>query len=236
MTDMSEEMTINLGDFFRIIKSRMKLIVLITTLALIAASIYSFYVKKPTYTASTSIIIGKQQETALKETTSKSTTQYNDVMMYQNLVKTYKEIAVSDLVMQGAADNLKNKVSVGDLRSKVSVVPKTDTQIITVTATADSSVKAYTYANAVSDSFVASAKDVFPTGGDIQILDKAKMPSGPSGPNKKLNIAIGFFLGLMLSIGIVFLLEYLDNTIKTEKDVENYLDLPIIGVIPLMHK
>ncbi len=47
-----------------------------------------------------------------------------------------------------------------------------------------------------------------------------------------LNIAIAGVLGLMFGIFLVFLLEYLDNTIKTPKDVEKYLQLSVIGAIP----
>ena len=65
-------------------------------------------------------------------------------------------------------------------------------------------------------------------------MDKAIVPINAISPNKKLNIAIAFFIGLMVSLGIVFLLEYVDNTIKTESDVEKYLGLPVLGVIPKM--
>ena len=85
-------------------------------------------------------------------------------------------------------------------------------------------------------SFDKKVKTVFPTGGNIQTMDKALVPQNPVSPNKKLNIAIALFLGLMVSVGIVFLLEYLDNTIKTENDVEKYLHLPILGIIPKIGK
>jgi capsular polysaccharide biosynthesis protein len=51
-------------------------------------------------------------------------------------------------------------------------------------------------------------------------------------PNKKLNLAVALLLGLMLSVGLAFLLEFLDNTIKTPEDVARHLDLPVMGLIP----
>ena len=63
-------------------------------------------------------------------------------------------------------------------------------------------------------------------------MDKAVLPDKPVKPNIKLNIAIAFFIGLMASVGLVFVLEYLDRTIKTEEEVEKYLELPVIATIP----
>ena len=63
-------------------------------------------------------------------------------------------------------------------------------------------------------------------------MDKAQIPNYPIKPQKTLNVAIAFVMGLMVSVGIVFLMEYLDTTIKTEKDIEHYLGLSVIGTIP----
>ena len=68
--------------------------------------------------------------------------------------------------------------------------------------------------------------------GDIRVIDEARIPKNPIKPNKKLNLAIGGILGLMLGVMLTFFLEYMDNTIKTTEDVEHALNLPILGVIP----
>ena len=58
------------------------------------------------------------------------------------------------------------------------------------------------------------------------------MPEKPIKPKKALNVAIAFFLGLMASVGLTFIIEYMDSTIKTEEDINKYLELPVIGIIP----
>ena len=223
---MDEGMNISLEEYFIIIKEKLSLIIFITLSTVIIAGILSFLVIKPTYQASTSIIVGKPQ------VTGKENTQYNDVMMYQNLVKTYSEIAKSTLVAQGAYDKLQGEVPVTQIEKAITVTPQTGTQILIISAKGKSPQEAYNITNAASEAFVDSAKKVFPTGGDIQAIDKAVLPENPVSPNIKLNIAIAFFLGLMVSVGIVFLMEYLDNTIKTENDIEKYLQLPVLGIIP----
>jgi len=68
--------------------------------------------------------------------------------------------------------------------------------------------------------------------GDIRIIDEARIPEDPIKPNKKLNLAIGGILGLMLGVMLTFFMEYMDNTIKTTDDIERYLGLPVLGIIP----
>jgi capsular polysaccharide biosynthesis protein len=85
--------------------------------------------------------------------------------------------------------------------------------------------------NTLAQVFIDEATRIYPTG-NVQIMDYAPLPDIPVSPNKKLNVAIAFLLGIMVSLGIIFLIEYMDNTIKTEDDIEKYLGLPVIGIIP----
>ena len=63
-------------------------------------------------------------------------------------------------------------------------------------------------------------------------MKKLELPENPVSPNKKMNIAIAFLLGLMVSVGLVFLLEYLDNTYKNKDQLEKELGIPVLGAIP----
>jgi len=223
---MNEEMDVSIEDYLGIIKERIWLIVSITLAAVIIAGVLSFFVIKPTYQASTSIIVGKPQ------VTDKQATLNSDVTMYQNLLKTFTEIAKSDLVAQGALNRLKGYLTIGQIKSSITVTPQTGTQILMITAKSKNPEEVYNIVNAISASFIESSKKVYPTGGDIQVMDKAIIPLSAISPNKKLNMAIAFFIGLMISLGIAFLLEYMDNTVKTESDVEKYLGIPVLGIIP----
>lgn len=66
----------------------------------------------------------------------------------------------------------------------------------------------------------------------IRIVDRAEVPREAFKPNKKLNILMALAIGLMIGIGISFFLEYLDRSLKNKEDVERYIKLPTIGVIP----
>ena len=91
--------------------------------------------------------------------------------------------------------------------------------------------KAYKYVEAYAEAFVERAKELIPED-DTRIMDGSQVPTSPISPNIKLNVAIAFVVGLMASVGLALLLEYLNNTIVSKEDVERNLGLPVIGIIP----
>lgn len=223
---MNEEITLDLRDLFYILRKRMKMIVGITIACTLISGILSFFVIKPTYEAKTSIVIGKTENGP----NDKSQYNYNDVMMFQKLVKTYAEIGKSRVVAESAAARAKN-VTADQIQKMVTVTPQADTQIVQFKVENNSQKEAYIIVNAISEAFIQESKRIYPSG-SIQVMDAARVPEKPVAPKKSLNIAIAFFIGLMASVGLTFVLEYMDSTIKTEEDIERYLGLPVIGIIP----
>ena len=222
---MEEEITLDLRDLFRVLRKRMKLIAIITIVCTLISGIMSFFVIPPTYEAKTSIIVGKLEG-------QEGNLQNNDVVMYQNLIKTYAEIGKSDRVAEAAGRRLDGSYTPSQIKKMVTVTPQQGTQILIIKAENKSGEEAARIIDAVSEAFMEEARTVYKTGGNISIIDKAKVPENPVKPKKALNVAIAFFIGLMASVGLSFVLEYMDRTIKTEEDVERYLDLPVIGIIP----
>jgi len=68
---------------------------------------------------------------------------------------------------------------------------------------------------------------------NIRITEEAVIPQAPIKPNKKLNLILSIIFGLMTGVGIAFLWEYLDRSLRTEEDVRRYLDLPVLSIIPM---
>ena len=224
---MEQEVTIDLREIWGIIRKRASLIIIVTLLATIASGIISWFLLDPIYETQSSIIIGKPVEQQGEKI------QYNDVMMYQKLVKTYGKIAESYTVAEKThqALDLSHPITIAGLRSNTSVIPQSDTQIIVIKAESAYPEDAAQMANTLTDKFINEAQRLYPSE-NVQVMDKAQIPINPVKPQKALNLVIAFVMGLMVSVGITFLLEYLDTTLKTEKDIENYLGLSVIGVIP----
>ena len=219
-----EEQEIRLDEIFDALKKRWLMIVSITLIAAIIAAVLSFFVIKPKYEASTKLFIGKE------EAESQGYSQ-NDVTMYQKLMKTYtatiktKELVEKDLGSSNSEVNIKNVLE------NLTVTSLTDTQILEIKYESIDPIEAKNVIEEITDEFIETSKKLVPNG-NIQIIESVEMPEKPVSPNKKMNIAIAFALGLMVGVGLALLLEFLDNTFKTKEQVERELEIPVLGTIP----
>lgn len=222
---MEQEMTIDLTELFAIIKKRIWLLISITLFTTITAAVLSFFVLSPVYEAKISIIIGR----ASSDETVK--TDYNEVMMYQKLAKTYAEIAKSKIVAEKTINELKKDVQAEVYLKSLTATPQPDTQILVLKYQSKDAIDAATTINTHAKFFIEESKRFYKDG-NIQIIDAAQVPESPVKPKPMLNIAIAFVLGIMISLGLIFILEYMDTTVKTEEDIEKLLGLPVVGIIP----
>ena len=213
------EYEIDLREIFGMLKKRWLMIVSMTTVAVIAAVVVSFFILSPVYESSSTLLVSYKQNQDTVMT-------YNDLTMSQKLVNTYSEIIKSRSISEEVltTDQLSEKISV----SKVS-----DTEIIRIKVQDEDPALAALIANTVSEVFKKEVKSIM-TVDNVSTIDTAIAPENPVKPNKMMNVAIAGVLGVMVSVGLVFVLEFLDRTVKTPTDVERHLGLPIIGAIPDM--
>jgi len=148
------------------------------------------------------------------------------------MVKTYSEFAKSRTVSEDVIEKLKLEVTPSELLSMITVAPKGDTEFLTITVKAKDPEEARKIANQIALSLKSVSKEA-KKADNVQLLDEASLPSSKDSPKIFLNIIIALFLGVMVSIGLVFIIEYLDNTVKTQQDIEKLLEIPVIGIIPL---
>ena len=220
-----EEQVISISEIIDAVKKRWKIIALTTVLATVVSGIFSFFIISPTYEASTKIFIGK--EGAESEGYNSS-----DVSMYQNLIKTYSELIKTKDLVNKAIDNSEYDLSVNNVLNGITVNTLTGTQILQISYQSKSPSIAKNMLESITNEFITKAEELVPNG-NVKILESVELPKNPVAPNKTMNIAIAFILGMMVGFGIVFLLEYLDNTYKNKEQLEKDLDIPVLGVIPM---
>ncbi|MFQ9309627.1 MAG: YveK family protein [Paraclostridium sordellii] len=220
------EETIDLREYFHIIKKRAWIIALITILAMVTSGIISFFVLSPVYEANTTLIVNTEQN---KETNNMITGDQLNVT--QKLTLTYGQIIKSRIVLDSVIKKLDLNMDYEELEKKITVSPVKDTQIMSVIVQDTNPEEARDIANSIPKIFTKEVKRITKAN-SVEVIDKAITPEEPVKPNKVMNISIAAVLGFMIGMGIVFTLEYMDNKIKTPQDIEKYIELPILGVVP----
>ena len=223
---MEEE--IELRQYWEVLRKRWVIVVVLPLIAALTSGIISFYVIKPVYQASTTLIVGKKAEAGEAATQMLD----NNVLLANlQLAKTYATIAQSHTVEQNVIKALNLSLTVEGLNGMISINPVKTTEILEIQVTNTNPELATSIANSMTQEFSKAVIEIKKVD-SVSIVDKAVTPTKPVKPNKMLNILIAFVVGLMASVGLVFLLEYMDNTIKSTSDVEKLLGIPVLGVIP----
>lgn len=214
----------DLKNYLYILKRYLLIIVLfvVFTTAITATLVF---ILPPTYKASTTLMVNQ----ATTETIN-----LNDIMTSERLAKTYAEIITKRTIIETVINEMKLSEDYEDFIKKVDVELIRDTQLITISVKDQNAQKAAQIADAIATKFSA---EVINLQGDrqsyntIAIVEKAMAPQRPDSPKKALSIILSFFLSLLTIMGIIFLIEYLDDTFKDELDIKEYLALPHLGTI-----
>lgn len=219
-----EEQVISISEILDSLKKRWKLIVIITLCATLLSGIVSFFVLKPQYEATTKVFIGKEEG-------AEQGYNQSDVIMYKQLMKTYLEtIKTKDLIGR-ALEEVKTELEVKDILMGLTVTNVADTQILEIKFKGENPEEARDIVAAVTGEFINTSKTLV-ANGTVRVIEEVVVPETPVSPNKKMNIIIACLLGLMVSVGICFLLEFMDNTFKSKEQLEREIDIPVLGAIP----
>jgi capsular polysaccharide biosynthesis protein len=220
------EETISLKDIARTLRKRLTLIALIAVIAVAVSGITSYFILTPVYEASTQMLVNQKSS-------EQPVLDPNQIRTNVEMINTYKQIIQSPAILDIVVEELNLQQSTETLKSKITVSSEQNSQVFNLTVEAEDPAQAVKLANAISETFSAEVTGLMNVD-NVKILAPAVLTDNPTPikPKPLLNIAIALVVGLMAGVGIAFLLEYLDNTIKTEEDIQNILGLPILGAIP----
>jgi polysaccharide biosynthesis transport protein len=197
----------------------------------VALYVYSSVYVTPIYSAQATMIVNKSQYQA-SETNQMS---YSDILLTQKLVKSYILIMMSDTNIELVKKELGTELSAGQIKSYIKVSGVGETEVLQINVMNADPVLAQEIANALVKVSPATIIRVIKAG-SAEVIDTAKVPARPVKPVVWLYAAIGAMVGLMLSLALIFLRDFFDNTFKTEDDVRNVLDLPVITSLPEIAK
>lgn len=221
---MQEERELELQDYLRVIRRRLRTIVWVTVVAVVVSGILSFFVIKPTYQAQATLIVVNKAVPVIDQSTFLLDTQ---------LVQTYATLGTSYGVLEHAIQAYNIPYTEAQLGKMLTVTAVTNTDLVTVQAQGPSAQQAAVLANDVAKSLAVKAKGITP-GYYVSVVDAAVPPSVPASPNKKLNLALALVLGLLVGLGIAFLQEYFDRTIHDPEQLARELGVPVLATVPII--
>ena len=224
----------NISEVLDGIKDKWKNVVLIVLSFLLISSIYNIFFINKEYEANVKIFIGKQKFKNITET-------YNneEINLYQRLITTYSEVIKSKKLinesikgskMNYLQDKYKN-INYDLLMENLTVNPIANTQIIEIKYKSLNPQQSYDLLYSITENLISYSKELYPNV-NITILEQVHVNLKPL-MNKKLTIiGLGLMLGLIVGIGGIIGVMYINNTYKNQKSLEEEIGLTVIGVIP----
>lgn len=222
-------MEIDVFQLLKILWKRKVLIALVAIVTGVVAFAYSSFIVKPEYTSTTRIYVVNRNQGDKPGLTNQ------DLQAGSYLVKDYREIILSQDVLEKVATDLKLDLPSKGLASKIKVTVPADTRIVSISVTDRAPEEASRIANSLRE--VAAQKIISVTRvSDVTTLEEDRPATSPSSPNIRRNTMIGFLAGAVVMIVAVLLIELLDTRVKRPEDVEDVMQIALLGVVPNLDK
>lgn len=219
-----DEIEIDLLEVFQILLGRMWLILSAGLFVALICFAISMFVLTPTYESTTKIYI-------LNKTENNSVT-YSDVQMGTQLTKDYAELINSRYVLEEVIQQLFLDLEYRELLKKVSVTTPSDTRIVAITVEDTDPVQAMSIANCIRETASEHIQNVMDIEA-VNVVETANMPTEKASPSVTRWTIIGGLLGIFLICAVILVQYLMDDTIKSSEDVEKYLEISTLALIPM---
>ena len=229
MMKEQEKIEIDVLQLVKVLWKRKWIIVLAALVAGVVSFAYISFVIKPQYTSTTRIYVVNRNQA------DKPGLSNQDLQAGAYLVKDYREIILSQDVLEKVVADQKLTMDAKTLGKKVSVTVPTDTRIVSISVRDGNPEEASRIANALRE--VAAQKIISITRvSDVTTLDEARPATSPSSPNIRRNTMMSVIVVTGLVILVVLLVELLDDRVKRPEDIEEVMQLSLLGVVPNLEK
>ena len=224
-----DKIEIDVLQLVKVLWKRKFVIMVAALVAGLVAFAYSSFVIKPQYTSTTRIYVVNRNQADKPGLTNQ------DLQAGAYLVKDYREIILSQDVLEKVVADQSLTIDAKTLGKKVSVTVPADTRIVSISVRDGKPEEASRIANALRD--VAAQKIISVTRvSDVTTLEEARPATSPSSPNIRRNTMMATIAGVGIVIVIVLLVELLDDRVKRPEDIEEVMHISLLGVIPNLEK
>lgn len=213
---------IDLWDLFLVLKEKVLVIMAAGLLFGCLGCAYTAFAVPSVYTSTSSILV------ITKETTLASLA---DLQMGSQLTNDYEVMITSRPVLEAVIENLGMDMEYRALRENISINNPKDTRILEISVESPSPELSRSIVNEltrIASGFIGDKMEVVPP----KVIEEGELPTGRTSPVMRKNALLGLLLGFALSAGTVGLMAVMDDTIKTEDDIEKYLGIPTLAAVP----
>lgn len=214
-------------ELFQLLKNHLKLVIALPIIFALVTAVGSWIFLANTYTANVSMyVLANSSET--QTNTSLST----DLSASQMITNDVSELIQSERVLNQAANQL--GMSESELKGyDIKVTSSTTTRLITISVTGDTPNSAAAIANGIADTTNSVAQEIMNIEA-VNVIDQAEVPTSPSGPPRTMYTAVAFLAGIFVAVAIVVLMDMINTRIRKPEEIEELLDIPVIGRIPVI--
>jgi capsular exopolysaccharide synthesis family protein len=208
--------------YLKIIRNRWWLLILGPVLAAAAA----FYISKqltPVYSTSTTLLVNQTQ--------TPGTVQYNDILTSERLTNTYAELVRRPVILENVIRRLDLTMNYAELSGRMAVSAIPNTQLLKISIEDTDPVRASIIANTTAQEFIDDNSKQLGRPGSVSVAQEATVPNTPAKPNVRMNTVLAAIVGLLVVGSLAVLLEYLDDTVKAEDEMETVLGVPMLGIV-----
>ncbi len=216
------ESTLDLTKILRILKNNLKLLIILPLVCLLISAIVTLFFLDEEYQATTQVLVNQKE--------SDSQMMAQEVQSNIQLVNTYSEIVKSPRILDKVSKELNRKYSASELSSMLTVTNQAESQLLNIDVVSKSGKDSEKVANKLAEVFSDEVPDIMNVD-NVSILSTADDTTKQVAPKTMINLVLGLIIGLIIALIIIFIKEIFDKRIKSETDVENELEIPVLGSI-----
>ena len=224
---------IDLKELIGLFWDKKSTIILLVAIFMVLGFIYTSFIVVPKYSSFTTLVLAQSPSAVEGETSSITTT---DITLNSKLISTYSKLVQSKTVIRQVIANLGiDEAEEESIRKNVSVSAEEDTEILKIIVTNKEPQKAADIANEMVVVFAEEVKRLYGID-NVNTVDKAEADKEPSNINHTKTIIIFGAIGFVLAAGYIFVVFMLDNSIKTQEDIEKSMHIPVLANIPVYNE